>query len=369
MDHGPIWFPTDAEYRQLKERKKRDKLLAKLNEVSANKKVSPRKVVKKKEEEKPVSRFSLDETMLGGESALLTDEHWDDILGAVTPDLSPIEMSADNNILGLYDTSEPDIKYGDLFKSEIAMFSQVLKRMNEQSIWVNSRIKAMSKGKGSSGAVGKSFSDLVSASGTLNNSVTQAIKSIADLKLKQVELSMKAAKEDADKGMSVDETADNFYSMIMGNRKEYIQRATGSGYEEDTSDGSIPFTPASDNRAVEYPSGPTPESFYGYGNSDSSDDEVSSYIRHEARNVDVCVLRYTDGNIRFAAIADDGLEIDDYELPDDDLLESMTIQPMSNYAYDKTGRKFRIIDVETDGVDLSDIDDDDYQYSDPSDYR
>ena len=58
-----------------------------------------------------------------------------------------------------------------------------------------------------------------------------------------------------------------------------------------------------------------------------------------------------------------GEEVTDYELPDDDLLETMSIRPGAAYAYDKFGRKYKILDV-NDSVEDDIISDDEYDEDD-----
>jgi hypothetical protein len=80
----------------------------------------------------------------------------------------------------------------------------------------------------------------------------------------------------------------------------------------------------------------------------SDDVDQYGYIRNESRNVDICVRRYPDGRLEFVAIDGDGEEVHDYELPNDDLLDTVEIKPMSKYAYDTYQRKYRIIDIDYD---------------------
>ena len=55
------------------------------------------------------------------------------------------------------------------------------------------------------------------------------------------------------------------------------------------------------------------------------------------------------------ALDDNNESVDDYELPDEDLLLSLEIRPFSNYASDEFGRRYRIIDIDSDGMDISDV--------------
>jgi len=363
---------TETEWRQFKEKERRDQLLERLKEASSKR---SRVVKPQKSEEEKTGKEILDSVVQNEYTSappMLSDAQFNDLTSSFLPEINPLEESTGENILGYYSPNEDDEhRFSNLYKSEIAMISQILKRVNEQSTWVNQKLRGMNKSKGPAG-VGKNYSDLVNAANSLHSTTLQAIKNIADLKKIQVELTLKDEKANAENSVSIDDTADSFYSMIVGNRKEFIEHASGGNI------GSIPYQYSATDETYpnNQPMRPIPSYSIGDYNNEStastqndSDEAISSYIRYEGRHVDVCVLRYPDDTVRFAGIDEDGLEVDDYEVPGDDLLETLSIQPMANYAYDKTGRKFRIIDINTDGVDLSDIDSDDYEYTDPNEIR
>ena len=90
------------------------------------------------------------------------------------------------------------------------------------------------------------------------------------------------------------------------------------------------------------------------------------YIANENRNVEIHVYRYPDDSLSFVALDEDGVEVSDYQLPDEYTLESLEIKPMSKYATDRYGRKYPVIDIDN-RVDISDIDDEYYDTIDTDD--
>ena len=140
-----------------------------------------------------------------------------------------------------------------------------------------------------------------------------------------------------------DSDQDTYQSMVSGD------------YQDDS--GKLP-------KAQFNISQPIPTEFGGPDISSDLDVDKYNYIKNESRKPEICIQRSEDGGLKFIALDKDGLEVEGYALPGDDLLESISMNPMSKFAYDKFGRKYAIIDVSTSGVDLSDIDDDDYQYGD-----
>ena len=88
------------------------------------------------------------------------------------------------------------------------------------------------------------------------------------------------------------------------------------------------------------------------------------YISNEKKRYDICVYQYGENNYQFAALDQDGEPVEGIELPSDtnpDILRSLQVRPGSDYIYDKFGRKYRLIDMNS-GVDISDIDDMEYPF-------
>ena len=261
-------------------------------------------------------------------------------------------------------------KYNTMYKKELAMYAEILKDVSSQARTVSAKLKAMGS-KGSYG-VSKGYSDLMEQYNSLNNTKMNIVKNMADLKTKTEDFKLKKMKEIGEDGeQGVDELVDQYYKTIMnGGRAEFMNRSLLSQSPYDTDRNTYQDIVSGD---YELPDGetipkagwnitqPIPDDMVGDMNTGLDVDKYG-YIRNEDREPEVCIQRSEDGSLQFIAIGKDGLEVEDYALPGEDLLENISIKPMSNFAYDKYGRKYSIIDVSTSGVDLSDLDDDDYQY-------
>lgn len=267
---------------------------------------------------------------------------------------------------------DPSTRYDNMYKKELAMYSEILKDVNVQTRSVASKLKSMSDKKSSYG-VSKYYSELIEQYNSLNNTKMNLVKNMADLKTKIEDFRLKRLKAEGDTGeQTVDELVDQYYKRIMnGGRAEFMSKSlmSQSPYDSDremydnilsdgyqTDSGQAPR--ASFNITQPIPEEYTEEPTESY----STDVDKYNYIKNEYRQPEICVQRWEDGSLGFIALDKDGLEVEDYALPGEDLLETLDIKPMSNFAYDKYGRKYSVIDISTSGVDLDDIDDDDYTY-------
>ena len=232
------------------------------------------------------------------------DQSVDDI------DLSPTDRATNDNILGFWDRREEEEEpYQNLFKDEIAMMSEVLKELKEQTKLVSSRTKAMSGNR--AGGVSKTYSDLISAASTMQSTRLNAISKIADLKAKREDFKLKRKK---DEGPAVDTDAsaivDQWYSrFVTGDRREYDHQAMASmapeGMQLDESQSE-----------TEYQRYNISDGFaYDDSGADDVDGDPYGYIKHEGDGVEVCVQRYSDGSIEFVALDQNGNYVEDYELP------------------------------------------------------
>lgn len=272
------------------------------------------------------------------------------------------------------DKSDPDKRYDNMYKKELAMYAEILKDVNSQTRIVGAKLKSMGDKKSSYG-VSKYYSELMEQYNSLNNTKMNLVKNMADLKTKMEDFRLKRMKAEGDSGdeQSVDELVDQYYKTIMnGGRAEFMSRSlmAHSPYDSDKErydsviNGEYDYSnndkiPRADFNITQ----PIPEEYAPQEEEPATDGvDDYNYIKNEYRQPDICIQRWEDGTIRFIAIDKDGLEVEDYALPGDDLLETIDIKPMSNFAYDKYGRKYTIIDVSTSGVDLDDLDDDDYTY-------
>ena len=267
---------------------------------------------------------------------------------------------------------DPSTRYDTMYKKELAMYAEILKDVNAQTRNVAQKLKSMSDKKSSYG-VSKYYSELIEQYNSLNNTKMNLVKNMADLKTKIEDFRLKRLRVEGDVGeQTVDDLVDQYYKTIMnGGRAEFMSKSLMSQSPYD-SDREMYQTILSEGYQPE--SGPAPRASFNITQPIPEDyiDEPEiqhntevdkyNYIKNEHRQPEICVQRWEDGSLAFIALDRDGLEVDDYALPGDDLLETLDIKPMSNFAYDKYGRKYSVIDISTSGVDLDDIDDDNYTY-------
>lgn len=372
-----IRIRSGAEIEQQERLKKRDALLERLNNASAKrKKLKP--TVSEKPKQQEIRRFGqnydnddeyadflLKEESRGTEFSKVPDEQWDRFIDQMETaaiddlDSSPVDNATTENIMGFWEPEESDDPYADLFKDEIAMVSEVLKELKEQGKLVSQRLKSMT-GKGAGGGAPKSFSDLVSASSSLQSTKLSAIDKIAGWKLKRAELQLKAKKDNPDVEQDVDTMVDQYYGRFLsGDRREYIANAMAAANPVGD-DESNPLVEQvyddSDDPGVNYGGFNITDPGSYEDTSDYNVDDVDpfGYIRNEGRDVEVCVQRFPSGRMAFIALDSDGESVDDYELPDPSYIDSLNIRPTSRYATDMTGRRYRIIDFDPD-EDISDV--------------
>lgn len=369
-----FWIVSPAEKEEELRLKKREEMLARLKEASAKRLSSTKnKSTGETKEKRNSYDFSESPEPIVDQYPVsynpLQDMDWDILMNRVederlSRDISPIEETTDTNIFGYYrQNRSDDDKYAKMFNDEIAMVSEVLKELREMGKLVNGRLKSMT-GKGAGGGAPKSYSDLVSAASTIQSNKLAAIDKIANYKLKKEELILKVKKESGEtEEKSVDELVDQYYSrLLQGGSSDLtssaVARALPDNYQlpterqtiiggDDSCDENDPLLKRQyriTDFAVDEDTG-----------IDYSDGDPYGYIANEGRNVEICLQRFPSGRTAFVALDADGESVDDYELPGDDLLKTMSFSPMSKYATDQAGRKYRIIDFNT-VEDLSDLD-------------
>ena len=386
---------SDEEFFEMKDREEKERFLDSLlsaTESSTKKMGFSVKSLKKNKSEsaqeptKPTSLSSGPKFLKSNHiTGVLNDEQWDDLLDKIDGHIdSPIDDVADREIsefgrhaletLGpaAQDDEDPLARYDKMFKRELAMYAEILRDINIQTRAVAAKLKTLSNGKSQYG-VSKYYSEMIEQYNSLNNTKASVIKNMADLKSKAEDFRLKKIKSDGETGTpDRDELVDQYYKTIMnGGRAEYMSRSmlAQSPYEADRNtyqdiiDGSYEMPEGQQIAKASWNiTQPIPDDF---GDTQTGvDGDKYGNIRNEERQPEICVQRFEDGRLSFIALDKDGLEVEDYELPREDLLETLSIKPMSNFAYDKCGRKYTIIDITTSGVDLSDLDDDNYQYGD-----
>lgn len=379
----PIRYLTDDEVHAMNLKKDKTSFLDNLKKASSNsgggfsaKRIRSEQQNKKKTEfntGKKSEGLADSVLLIPEKEEIIDDEHWQELMLRFD-ELSPIEDITDEEREYYRRKSDGD-KFDDMFKNERSMLSDVLNNAQKRSKMVESKLSAMS-GKGSYG-VSKNYNDLVEAANSIDNLKLQTIKAIADLKKTSADLRMKDQKNNP---VVVDEDndtiADRFYkSIINGGSQKFIQSSTDPYMNSGLSSGGSfnitqplvrQSTPMSNSNTYEEepnsqaPFNGTISSQPDYYSSVSKDDaDQFGYIRNENRNVEICVYHYDDDSYEFVALDEHGDVVDDYELPNAILADSLSVKPMSNYAYDKYQRKYRIIEMSS-TVDIGDMEDIDY---------
>lgn len=388
-------FMTDEEIQAYHKKKQKEDLLEQLI-AATNRPFSVKNLEKKKESKKERSlpapttpALSLDNassTTLPKPTLQLDDKEFQAIrdLSMAYGSASPIEKVTDYALgefrledLGIREEDEENKHYKNLFKQEQAMLSEILRDVSEQAKWANNRLKEMTKKSSGYGGVAKTYPDLISAANSLNHTRFSIVTKMADLKKTLVDLEMKRVKEiGPDEKENKDTLADQFFAQIVGNRKQFMDSAmSGVGYsqlstqsvpelpyniEEDYDEpsfqGGYQEAPPTQMRSITaplYPDEETAEELYQEGGHNEFD--PYGYIHNENRNIRICIQRFSDGRLEFVALDENNESVDDYELPDDDLLLSLEIRPFSNYASDEFGRRYQIINIDSEGIDISDV--------------
>lgn len=375
-EKGSFYVMTEDEYVEMKVGSKKESFLESLQEASKNDKKFTIKQVKKPESEQSKATLEMDEhgsiTNLDAftipekveKGFGISDDQWDSMT-TYFDSMSPIDDITEEYRYSYKSKSSGD-EYQELFKKEKSMLSDVLSNLEKRSKIVNAKIASMT-GKGAYG-VSKNFVDLVESSVSIDNSKLSVIKEMVNIKKTAADLRMKDKRLNPDDGGNDnDSVADAFYKQIMGGgNREFLQN-TLSQYgviQGNTVVGSR-STPPADSEDDEYRDDigfNITQPIINQGESDMVYEDKYGYISNEKRNVSICVNRYPDGSLQFIALDEDGINIKDYQLPDPILLDDIKIKPMSNFAYDRFDRKYRIIDVDLNDMvaDLDDLDDDYY---------
>ena len=319
----------------------------------------------------------------------VTDDEWGELLSkSFGEDPSPIKKVTEREMTGFtledigWGPEDDEQYYKNMYKKEHAMLAELLKDASGQAKIANNILNQLTKNGNSlrlSGGAGlsKLFPDLLSSANSVNATRRAIIKDMADLRKSAADFElkrMKELKESSDESQDVNATANSFYSQIIGNRKQFIDQAMANAIGP--AQPSYPNQPQPNNDdnydndnnstyyADEQPSDDGLETnrfnitapLYGYD--DEDDYEASAdpygYLRNENRDISICVQVYQDGNMEFVAVDENGEYVEDYELPGDDLLDTMTIRPTSSYATDAEGRRYKIIKFDGKS-DLSDI--------------
>lgn len=360
--------PSMDEKEKTKENEEKDKLIDELLNISQSKpeRFSVRSIKKpNKKEETKKDDSELDDDSISGShdlSALsesirsVSKDEWQNMLNAFD-ELSPIDDITEEERTRYRRRSDGD-KYDDMFKKELSMLNDVLSDIQQRSKIVRDKINYISGRTRDVKGVTKNYVDLISASSTLDTTRLNVIKELVNVKKTKSDLRMKESKlnPEENKEQDRDTVADMFYKSILnGSTKEFAKQSSAQ-YE---------------NMNMEVPESgfnitqPLPIDAYGDDYNGYSD--KYGYIKNENRNVQVCLYRYSDDTLSFVALADDDTEVPDYELPDIDLLETMSIRPGASYAYDKFGRKYKILDVDNQPNDIisnEDFNDDDkYEFA------
>lgn len=364
----PITILTDEEFNSLSLKENKSSFLDNLRSASATSGFSARKIRERKEKANVRDNTPLSPSQQSEDSSesflnipermeYFDDDRWGEML-AQFDEISPIEDITDEE-RNYYRRKNDGDKFDDLFKKEHSMLNDILGDIQKRSKLINNRINSMG-GKGSYG-VSKTFVELVEAGTSMDTTKLQIIKAMADLKKTATDLRLKEQKANPDEGNveTKDTVADRFYkSIISGGSRKFIESSMAQHYNLGygvNNPGNFNISQPIENHGA-------------YSEPISVDDvDAHGYIRNELRNVDICIYRYPDGRLEFAAVDGNGDQVFDYELPSDELLETIDIKPMSKYGYDEYQRKYRIIDMD-ESIDYDDprydtaTNDDKYSY-------
>lgn len=391
---------SDEEFAEYKRREKRQSFFNELEKMSKgsnarkNTSFSVKDVKPTGKKEKSITD---DELHITSAAPDITEEDWGEFMGAIEDEAgmsSPVESVTDQRITGYQldsDVMDGRSKYGKVFSPELAMLSEVLKDVKAHGNRVNRELQKMiPSGKGSgnrSVGVSKGFSDLVEAYNSINTSKVQIIKTMADLRTKQMDWEIKERAANPEVTQTAETMADQFYQRIIGGgTKNFIARSmqqyapdnfeydpiTGDddeemGYPANETDTGDPATVDSLVAGVGFNITQPLRGSRNMGDSGVIGDEFGN-ILNEKRNIDICVYEYGENNYQFVALDQDGEVVEGIELPSDEdpgIVASLTIRPGSEYVYDKYNRKYRVIQMGP--VDTSDVDDMPYPYDDPYD--
>lgn len=386
---------TDEEFQEFHEKKKKEQLLNDL--MKASKRSFSVKNIKKraeKDDRPALTGGSLGEPIdpLHSPPSIISDEEWAAILekgSQFAP--SPIDDITQSE-LGTFRLEDSIIEdpnsFDKMFKKEQSMLAELMKDVTEQARAANKKLRDMTKKAEGYASVSKTYPDLLSAANSLNTTRLSIVKQMADLKKTIADLNFKKAKEEGpDNNNRDDEIVNGFFDKILSNRKEFIDASMNGAFQNEAfqqSGGGIPYSQDTFDQPNDYPMGTEPvydNNMYleeeqprrrssrsitsslmgypgGYEEPETNGDPYG-YIRNEDKDVSICVQRFQDGRVEFVAIDKDGCGVDDYELPGEDLLLTLEFRIGSQFATDSEGRRYRIIDVDPDGVDISDVLEDD----------
>lgn len=375
---------SDEEFYEMKNQDKRRSFLdelEKMSKPSSRRDTFTVKNIKREEPEETkqeISELHFDDDKLDPE-----ESDWGSfVTGLMDFNPSPIESVTDESIIRFQldprITEPEDNKYGDVFKKEIAMLSEVLKDVKAHGTRVESALKKMNiGGKGSSSrvtGVPKGYSDLVEAYNSINTTKIQVIKAMSDLKSKQVDWQFKdKANNPSSSSESVDSIVDSYYKRIIGGGTQNFIAGSANQYQKadfeydqifDTEQDDIGDSSTIDSLAVGSGFNIT-QPIQGARTNKESDingDEFG-YITNEKNDYEIVAYQYGDNNYQLVALDEYGEPLDNVELPSDidpSINRNLNIRPGSNFVYDKYGRSYRI--VEMGSVDISDVDDMEYPF-------
>lgn len=367
-DKPGIYIMTDEEFSSMKKLEDKESFLDSLMEASKSeskfttknikKKSTDNKFTDKKGESLIFGTFDIPERI--DDDFSISDDQWDSMMGAFD-EISPIDdISEEDRFVYRSRRRDDEDEYEAMFKKERSMYNEVLSDIQKRSKIINNKIVSMSS-KGTYG-MSKNYVDLVQASAQLDNSKISVIDKLVNIKKSIVDLRMKDRKmnpetNDEDK----DSVADSFYKQIIGGGNRQFLQSTLAPYsnlqkkdsyqDSDEDEDGFGFNIT---KPIDQQLGLSEEEYADY------DIDKYGYIANEKKNVDVVVQRFPDGSMKFAALDEDGNKVDNYELPNDILLQDLQMKPLSSYAHDKFDRKYKIIDVPVQTVNLDDLDDDYY---------
>lgn len=209
----------------------------------------------------------------------------------------------------------------------------------EQSKFVDSLQKKydqLENSKSSSRGIGKFTTDLINSITTARSTNLQIVNAMIATKKSVADMNFKERKEFGNSNTSENASLVNYASTYL---KTMMDAGRGN------------IANPSDNNSQGYDSADDDDLFDGINDSlgeENRSDETLSYLKYENRGVKINVIWHDDLNdddpnkYEFQAVDKDGVELDDYPLPEH---TRMSINRSTSIATDLYGNKYRLIVV------------------------
>lgn len=231
------------------------------------------------------------------------------------------------------DGSVDAVDYKKEFEPEVALLKNLLVDQTKFTDSLQKQYDVLTSHKSSSRGVNKQMSDLIENITSSRSLALQIVKELVNEKKLVSDLTLKQKKElgaSAGEEGNISDFSNNFMRELLNSRGEIVGSGTGDGTIADYSDEDL-FSEISSTLSLDE-------------NMMSRPEEIDKYLQYENRNVEIFVVVENDDyeNYYFVAKDEDGVEIDDYPLPNK---TSLSVNRSTMVATDKYGQKFHIINA------------------------